>query len=94
MNRKTLPLLLMLSAGALTVIITFIRRFPLPGMLLALLLVMAAFYLLGLFIKSMLDSFERQNAKKAAQEGEVVEKEPEEAEEVEEETGEEGKKIS
>lgn len=80
MNRKTLPLLLMLTAGALTVIITFLKSYPLPGILLSLLIVMTVFYLLGLWIKSMLDYFEKQNAQRAAAEGEVVEKEPDEAE--------------
>lgn len=76
MNRKTLPLLFTLAAGALTIIITFIQKYPLPGMLLAVLIVMAVFYLLGNFIRNMLNYFDRQNAKKAAAEGEVVEKEP------------------
>ncbi len=80
MNRKTLPLLLMLTAGALTVGITFLKSYPLPGILLSLLIVMTVFYLIGLWIKSMLDYFEKQNAKRAAAEGEVVEKEPDEAE--------------
>lgn len=88
MKRKMLPLLFMLTAGAITVIITFLKQYPLQSLLLALLIVMTAFYLLGLLIKNMLDYFEKQNAKKAAAEGEVVEKEPDAAEK---ETGEKTK---
>lgn len=86
MNRKILPLLLMLGAGALTLIITLIKSYSLPGMLFSVLIVMLLFYLLGWWMKSMLDYFEKQNAKKVKAEGEVVEKEPDKEEVPEDET--------
>lgn len=84
MNRKYLPLILMLTAGAITSIVTFIMRYPLISMLTALLAVFIIFYVLGSIIKWLLDLFDRQNAKAALDEGEVIEKE----EAAETETGE------
>ena len=75
MNRKYLPLILMLVAGAITSIVTFIMKYPLVWKLAALLIVFIIFYILGSAIKWILDSFERQNAKAALDEGEVIEKE-------------------
>ena len=75
MNRKYLPLILMLVAGAITSIVTFIMKYPLVWKLVALLIVFIIFYILGSAIKWILDSFERQNAKAALDEGEVIEKE-------------------
>ncbi len=75
MNRKYLPLILMLVAGAITSIVTFIMKYPLVWMLVALLVVFIIFYILGSVIKWLLDTFDRQNAKAALDEGEVIEKE-------------------
>ena len=86
MNRKILPLLLMLGAGALTLIITLIKSYSLPSMLFSVLIVMLLFYLLGWWMKSMLDYFEKQNVKEVKAEGEVVEKEPDKVEVPEDET--------
>ena len=74
MNRRCLPLILMLVAGAITSIVTFIMKYPLVWMLVALLIVFITFYILGSIIKWLLDTFERQNAKAALDEGEVIEK--------------------
>lgn len=75
MNRKNLPLLLMLTAGAVTCIITFIRKYSMLEKLASLLAVLVLFYLLGSILKWTLDYFERQNEKKRQEEGEVIEKE-------------------
>lgn len=85
MNRKTLPLLLMLTAGAISIIITFCKAYTLPGILLSLLIVMIVFYLVGLWIKSMLNYFDKQNAAKEKEESEVTEQESDEAAKSEEE---------
>lgn len=74
MNRKYLPLILMLVAGAVTSIITFIMKYSVIQKLLALLLVLVIFYLLGSALKWALDTFEAQNEKAALDEGEVIEK--------------------
>lgn len=80
MNRNNLPLVLMLVAGAVTCVINLIRQYPMPGQLVVLFIVLVVFYLLGNVIKWTLDFFDSQNEKKAAEEGEVIEKESEQSE--------------
>lgn len=75
MNRKKLPLILMLIAGAITTVMSFALGQPLKDKLFALLLVLLIFYLIGRFIQSLLDYFDKQNAKRAEEEGEVRQKE-------------------
>lgn len=75
MNRRYLPLLLMLVAGAVTSILTFIRDFSILQKLTALLAVLVIFYALGSLLKWMLNTFDAQNQKAALDEGEVHEKE-------------------
>lgn len=85
MNRKNLPLLLMLIAGAATCIITFVQKYSVIGKLASLLFVMVLFYFLGNVLKWTLDAFDRQNeAKRAAEE--ALLKESEESEGIEKET--------
>ena len=67
MNRKNMPLLLMLIAGACTWIVTLVS-------LVALFTVMLLFYCLGSVIRLLLDRFDRQNEEKAKQEQEEKEK--------------------
>lgn len=79
MKRKMIPLILMLAAGAITSIITYLRDFELTTMLWILLFVLIVFYILGLVIKKILDVFDRQikerEEKEKADEGAVIEKE-------------------
>ncbi|MGN1147465.1 MAG: hypothetical protein ACI4TB_03520 [Lachnospiraceae bacterium] len=75
MNRKYMPLILMLVAGAVTSIITFVKHYTILQKLIALLVVLVIFYVLGSALKWALDTFEAQNAKAALDEGEVIEKE-------------------
>ncbi len=77
MNRKNLPLLLMLAAGAITCIITFIQKYSMHEKLISLFVVFLVFCVLGNVLKWTLDYFERQNEEKLKEEGEVIEKEPE-----------------
>lgn len=81
MNRKKMPLLLMLTAGAVTCIITFIMKYSIIWKLITLLLVLVIFYMLGSILKWILDAFEKQNEKAALDEGEVIEKDTEEGRE-------------
>ncbi|MDE5679918.1 MAG: hypothetical protein K2I01_05740 [Lachnospiraceae bacterium] len=78
MNRKKMPLVLMLTAGAVTCIITFIMKYPIIWKLVTLLLVLIIFYVLGTILKWALDTFDKQNEKAALDEGEVIAKETEE----------------
>lgn len=75
MNRKTLPLVIMLVAGAITSILTYYHNYEIKSMLTILLVVLLVFYIIGLLIKKVLDSFEAENQKRAMDEGEVIEKE-------------------
>ncbi|MCM1100928.1 MAG: hypothetical protein NC079_01435 [Clostridium sp.] len=81
MNRKLLPLLLMLSAGAVTCVINLVRGYPLVQQLATLLGVLVVFYILGSVLQWTLDLFDRQNEAKLADEGEVIEKDSELSEE-------------
>lgn len=85
MNRKNLPLLLMLTAGAVVCVITFINNYSVPAKLTSLLAVLILFYLLGNILKWTLDRFDRQNEEKLMEEGEVIEKEAEETEQPDDE---------
>lgn len=76
MTRKEMPLVLMLSAGLVTALIAYFRGFKLSAMLVALLATLVVFYFIGCVIRTILDSFDKKNAKKVADEGEVIEKEP------------------
>ncbi len=77
MYRRYVPLLLMLSAGAVTWIITMVEGYPMLQQLTTLLVVLVLFYLLGSVIKWTLDYFERQNEKEAGEQGEVIAKDGE-----------------
>lgn len=70
MNRKNMPLLLMLISGACTCIITLVRSYSVLASLVALFAVMLLFYCLGSIIRLLLDRFDRQNEEKAKQEQE------------------------
>ena len=91
MNRKTIPLILMLVAGAVTSIITFIQKYSILEKLVSLFVVLLIFYFLGSLLKWTLDYFDEQNQKKNVEEGEVIEKEPGEEGEQKEEKKEEKK---
>ncbi len=75
MERKMIPLALMLVAGAICSIICFIQGYDAVTMLFALLIVLLVFYFLGYVIKRVMDSFEAENEKRSKEEGEVIAKE-------------------
>lgn len=77
MNRNNLPMFLMLVAGAATCIITLIQQYSILKSLVSLFIVLVVFFFLGSVIKWTLDYFDRENEKRAQEEGEVIEKEAE-----------------
>lgn len=77
MNRKNIPLLLMLTAGAVTCIITYIKKYPVHIQLIALFTVLLVFYVLGSVLVWTVGYFEKQNEEKRGEEGEVIEKDSE-----------------
>ena len=87
MNRKLIPLILMLIAGGVTAVMSFVSGYSLRDKLLALLLVLLIFYFLGSLIQFLLDLFDKQNEERAKQEGEVIEKETDSGEQGGEEHG-------
>ena len=87
MNRKKMPLLLMLIAGACTCIITLVRSYSVLSSLVVLFAVMLLFYCLGSAIRLLLDRFDRQNEEKEKQEQEAK---AEEAAATEEDAGQKG----
>ena len=96
MKRRMIPIFLMLLAGAITSIITYIKDYELTKMLWTLLGVLIVFYALGVVIQKTLNLFDAQieEAEKKAKEAEAEEKEKEEKNEepVGEEETEEGDK--
>lgn len=84
MNRKNMPLILMLVAGAVTCIITFIQKYSVLNKLISLLVVFVIFYFLGSVLRWTLDYFDSENEKKNKEQGEVIEKETTEEPEKEE----------
>ncbi len=77
MKKRQLPLVIMLIAGAITSILTYMMKYPIKDMLLSIFVVLVIFYALGSILKYVLDLFERQNREAALKEGEVIEKEKE-----------------
>ncbi len=61
MNRKLMPVILMLVTGACTCIATYIKNYSILEKLVALFVTMVLFYGVGCFVKSVLDSFDKQN---------------------------------
>lgn len=78
MNRKQLPLILVLVAGSITTLTVYFKGLGLTTMLIALLAVIIVFYFLGSVIKLVLDSFDKKNENAVSDEGEVIEKESDE----------------
>ena len=95
MNRRTMPFILMLVAGAFTCIMTFINEYSIIDKLLILSIVMFVFYILGVILQKVLDHFDRQNEEKRRAEEEAREKELMEQEELQkqQESGEGEKEV-
>ena len=77
MNRRKLPLILMLVAGAVTCIITLIRKYSVLHSLIALFGAFVIFFFLGSVMKWTLDYFERENEKKRKEAEEAAAQEEE-----------------
>ena len=76
---KNIPFLLMLSAGSITSIMTYIFQYEIKTALLVLLSVLLVFYCLGLLLINVIISFDKKNEEdrkaKELEEGVVLEKE-------------------
>ena len=80
MNRKNIPLVMMLATGAVVSVITYIRNCTVQEKLAALLITLVIFWILGSILEGTLNRFDAQNEERRKQEGEVIEKEAENAE--------------
>lgn len=80
MKRRMIPIFLMLVAGAITSIITYIKDYELTRMLWILVGVLIIFYVLGIVIQKTLNLFDAQieEAEKRAKEAEEKEREEQE----------------
>jgi len=81
MDKKNIPIIMMLVAGAITWIMTFIQKYDPLVSYLILFGVMVFFYIMGTFIKWMFISFERRNEETQNQGTEELATEEEEEEE-------------
>lgn len=63
MNRRKMPLILMLVAGAVTWVITFVQHYSVLNSLIAVFVSLVLFFFLGSTMKWALDYFEEQNEK-------------------------------
>ena len=75
MERKLIPLTLMLVAGAICSIICFVQGYDAYTMLWALFIVLLVFFVLGSVIKRVMDKFALEIEERLKEEGEVIEKE-------------------
>ncbi|MBQ7588522.1 MAG: hypothetical protein IJT37_10925 [Lachnospiraceae bacterium] len=80
MNTKKVPLFVMLLAGAVACIVTYLDHYSLHDMLVVLLIVLILFLIIGLVIKKVFDKFEISDDKRVDDEGEVLEKQDGDAE--------------
>ena len=80
MNRKNIPVILMLSAGAIVGIVYFVKGQPIQKMLLAIIIVFVVFYGLGSLLENILNYFDKKNEERIKKEKEQEEKEQEEKE--------------
>ncbi len=95
MNTKQIPSIIMLLAGAVTCIVTFMNGYEIKDTLVILIWVLIIFLIIGIVVKKILDSFHMPDEDAVDDEGEVIKKNPEDGEEGEktsEETAGEGSK--
>lgn len=78
MDRKKMPLILMLISGAITVIIALVLDYTLKQTLSLLFLVLLLFFIFGNILKYILNSFDKENKKREEAEMEELEKKAQE----------------
>ena len=76
MNTRKIPAFVMLLAGSVVTIVTFINHYSLEDMLVVLILTLIGFLIIGIAIKLIFDSFhiEEEDKDRVDDDGEVVEK--------------------
>ncbi len=94
MNTKKIPALIMLIAGSIACIMTYLNHYDLKDMLIVLILVLIVFLIIGLIVKAILDSIHLPKSDAVNPEGEVIEKKDEETAPDQEEGTPEGEPVS
>lgn len=91
METKNIPIIVMLTAAFVASVVMYVNNYDLSVMLKAILLIFLVFYILGVFVKRLLDVFCPLPKK---EEGEEEGEETDEKEEAEgQQTGEDGSVI-
>ncbi|MDO5572775.1 MAG: hypothetical protein Q4G60_02210 [bacterium] len=85
MNTKRVPSIIMLLAGAVTCIVTYLNGYEIKDTLIILIWVLIIFLIIGCVVKKILDSFHMPDEDAVGDEGEVIEKTGEEGAEGESE---------
>lgn len=85
MNTKRIPAIIMLIAGAIACIVTYMNHYDLKEMLTTLIWVLLIFLVIGFAVKIILDSFHMPGENAVDNEGEVIEKQEGETAEEEKE---------
>ncbi len=78
MNTKRVPSIIMLLAGAVTCIVTYLNGYEIKDTLMILIWVLIVFLIIGSVAKKILDSFHMSDEDAVDDEGEVIEKTGEE----------------
>ena len=78
MDTKIIPAVIMLLAGSVACIVTYLNHYSLKEMLLVLFIVLIVFLIIGLIVKRILDSLHLPSDDAVSAEGEVIEKSEEE----------------
>ena len=81
MNTKRIPSIIMLLAGAVTCIVTFMNGYEIKDTLVILIWVLVVFLIIGIVVKKILDSFHMPDEDAVDDEGEVIKKNVEDGDE-------------
>ncbi len=92
MNTKRIPSIIMLLAGAVTCVVTFINGYEIKDTLVILIWVLLLFLIIGIVVKKILDSFHMPDEDAVDDEGEVIKKNAEDGNEEAENKSEENSK--
>jgi len=87
MNTKRIPAIVMLLAGAVTCIVTYIDGYDIKDTLFILFWVLLVFLVLGIVVKRILDSFQLPDENAVDDSGEMIEKQSGDGLEINENNG-------
>ena len=82
---RMIPLIVMLIAGALACVITYFKHYKLQSILATVLVVLFIFYIIGYIAMRILNKYTVIKEPSISDEGEIIEKQPEDTEEDENE---------